>query len=199
MASSILRRHHAGATSCGSARSARASSLAGYLRLAARGRGQPGQGEVGHLRLPRRRADAHGHVRPEAGRAGRVPRRVQADRDQRRRASRSASTCRSWRRCADKFAILRGVSHTLAGHELGTEYLNTGSRPVPSLVYPGYGAVVSKELAGDRRPAALRGHPEHAAEGRLPRRPLRPAADQRRRRPPGMPFTRPRHLARQTA
>jgi len=51
-------------------------------------------------------------------------------------------------KCADKFAVLRGVSHTLAGHELGTSYLNTGSRPVPSLVYPGYGAVVSKELAG---------------------------------------------------
>src|SRR5262245_17997126 len=26
-------------------------------------------------------------------------------------------------RCADKFTILRGVSHTLAGHELGTMYL----------------------------------------------------------------------------
>jgi uncharacterized protein (DUF1501 family) len=51
-------------------------------------------------------------------------------------------------KCADKFAVLQGVSHTLAGHELGTDYLNTGSRPVPSLVYPGYGAVVSKELPG---------------------------------------------------
>jgi hypothetical protein len=51
-------------------------------------------------------------------------------------------------KCADTFAVLRGVSHTLAGHELGTSYLNTGSRPVPSLVYPGYGAVVSKELPG---------------------------------------------------
>jgi hypothetical protein len=51
-------------------------------------------------------------------------------------------------RCADKYAILRGVSHSLAGHELGTAYLNTGSRPVPSLLYPGYGAVVSKELPG---------------------------------------------------
>jgi hypothetical protein len=50
--------------------------------------------------------------------------------------------------CADKYAILRGVSHTLAGHELGTEYMNTGSRPVPSLVYPGFGAVVSKEKSG---------------------------------------------------
>jgi hypothetical protein len=53
-------------------------------------------------------------------------------------------------RCADKYTILRGVSHTLAGHELGTMYMNTGSRPIPSLVYPGYGAVVAKELTGDR-------------------------------------------------
>jgi len=51
-------------------------------------------------------------------------------------------------RCADKYAIVRGISHTLAGHELGTEYLNTGNRPVPSIVYPGLGAVVSRELAG---------------------------------------------------
>ncbi|HYH68057.1 MAG TPA: DUF1501 domain-containing protein [Urbifossiella sp.] len=51
---------------------------------------------------------------------------------------------------AGSFAVVRGVSHTLAGHELGTEYLNTGSRPVPSLVYPGYGAVVSLERPGDR-------------------------------------------------
>jgi hypothetical protein len=49
-------------------------------------------------------------------------------------------------RCADKFAILRGVTHTLAAHELGTKYLNTGNRPNPALDYPGYGAVVSKEL-----------------------------------------------------
>jgi uncharacterized protein (DUF1501 family) len=51
---------------------------------------------------------------------------------------------------AKDFALVRGVSHTLAGHELGTEYLSTGSRPVPSLVYPGYGAVVSKEVAGNK-------------------------------------------------
>ena len=50
--------------------------------------------------------------------------------------------------CADKFAILRGVSHSLAAHELGTKYMNTGNRPIPSLEFPGYGAVVSKELAG---------------------------------------------------
>ncbi len=50
-------------------------------------------------------------------------------------------------KCADKFAILRGVSHTLAAHRLGQEYVNTGSKPLPSLEYPGYGAVAAKELA----------------------------------------------------
>lgn len=46
---------------------------------------------------------------------------------------------------ADKYAILRGVSHTLAAHELGTLYMNTGNKPLPSLRFPTYGAVVAKE------------------------------------------------------
>jgi hypothetical protein len=50
-------------------------------------------------------------------------------------------------KCADKYAILRGVTHSLAAHALGTQYLNTGNQPTPALDYPGYGAVVSKELA----------------------------------------------------
>ena len=48
--------------------------------------------------------------------------------------------------CADRFAILRGVSHTLAAHELAIPYLGTGNRQLPSLVFPSYGAVVSKEF-----------------------------------------------------
>ncbi len=52
-------------------------------------------------------------------------------------------------RCADKYAILRGVSHTIADHSLGTQYLVTGNRPIPSLEYPGYGAVAARELPGD--------------------------------------------------
>lgn len=48
--------------------------------------------------------------------------------------------------CADKYVILRGVSHNLAAHELGTQYLGTGNRPLPALRYPNYGAVISKEL-----------------------------------------------------
>jgi hypothetical protein len=51
-------------------------------------------------------------------------------------------------RCADKFTIVRGVTHTLAAHELGTRYMNSGNAPTPALEYPGYGSVVSKELAG---------------------------------------------------
>jgi hypothetical protein len=51
-------------------------------------------------------------------------------------------------KCANKYAVVRGISHTLAGHELGTSYVNSGSRPVPSLIYPGYGAVISRELTG---------------------------------------------------
>jgi hypothetical protein len=54
----------------------------------------------------------------------------------------------------DKFTLLRGVSHTLAAHELGTQYVNCGNRPIPSLEFPGYGSVVAKELGGpDNLPA----------------------------------------------
>lgn len=53
-------------------------------------------------------------------------------------------------RCADRFAILRGVSHNLGAHRLGTLYLTTGNRPLPSLRYPSYGTVVTKELGGPR-------------------------------------------------
>ena len=49
-------------------------------------------------------------------------------------------------KCADKFAIFRGVSHTLGAHALGQEYVNTGNKPLPALEYPGYGAVVAKEF-----------------------------------------------------
>ena len=47
----------------------------------------------------------------------------------------------------DKYVILRGITHSLAAHKLGQEYVNTGNRPT-SLEFPGYGAVVSRELGG---------------------------------------------------
>jgi len=49
-------------------------------------------------------------------------------------------------KCADKFTLLRGVSHTLAAHELGSKYLLTGNRPLPSIEFPSIGSVVAKEL-----------------------------------------------------
>ncbi|MGL4464167.1 MAG: DUF1501 domain-containing protein [Planctomycetia bacterium] len=52
-------------------------------------------------------------------------------------------------KCADKYVILRGVSHTLAAHDFGTKYLTTGNRPLPSLAFPGYGAVLTKERGSD--------------------------------------------------
>jgi len=48
----------------------------------------------------------------------------------------------------DKVCLIRGVTHTLAAHELGTQYVNSGNRPIASLEYPGYGSVVTKELGG---------------------------------------------------
>jgi Protein of unknown function (DUF1501) len=48
------------------------------------------------------------------------------------------------------FAVVRSVTHTLAAHELGTLYVNSGNRPINSLDFPSFGAVVSKELPGPR-------------------------------------------------
>lgn len=50
---------------------------------------------------------------------------------------------------ADKYAILRGVSHTLADHGLGALYMITGNKPLPSLRFPSYGAVVAKEKGAE--------------------------------------------------
>ena len=48
-------------------------------------------------------------------------------------------------RCADKFTLLRGVTHTLGTHELAAEYVNSGNRPVPSQENPGYAQVFATE------------------------------------------------------
>lgn len=46
---------------------------------------------------------------------------------------------------AGKFALLRGVAHTLGEHNLGSRYISTGTRPLASIEHPTYGAVVGKE------------------------------------------------------
>lgn len=42
------------------------------------------------------------------------------------------------------YAIIRGLSHTLADHGIGKKYMLTGNRPSQTLSYPEYGAVLSK-------------------------------------------------------
>lgn len=49
-------------------------------------------------------------------------------------------------RRADQYAIVRGITHNLAAHSLGTRYLMTGNRPTPVLKYPMYGSVVSHKF-----------------------------------------------------
>ena len=47
-----------------------------------------------------------------------------------------------------KLAVVRTVTSAIGEHDQAGIYLNTGYKPTPALVYPGYGAVVSK-LKGD--------------------------------------------------
>jgi hypothetical protein len=46
----------------------------------------------------------------------------------------------------DKIALVRSVTSNIAAHEQASQYLMTGYRPLPTLEYPSYGAVVAKEL-----------------------------------------------------
>src|SRR5947207_11610910 len=46
----------------------------------------------------------------------------------------------------DKFAVIRSVTSTIAAHEQASQYMLTGFKPLPTLEYPSYGAVVAKEL-----------------------------------------------------
>ena len=48
-------------------------------------------------------------------------------------------------RRADKYAVVRGVSHNLADHGIGKKYLLTGNKPSQTVQYPEYGSVVSRE------------------------------------------------------
>lgn len=47
---------------------------------------------------------------------------------------------------ANQYAVIRGISHSLADHGLGTRYLMTGNLPTPVVNYPMYGSVVSREF-----------------------------------------------------
>jgi len=47
---------------------------------------------------------------------------------------------------ADRFALVRGLSHNLADHGIGTRYVSTGNRPLSTIDYPEFGSVVSREF-----------------------------------------------------
>jgi hypothetical protein len=50
-------------------------------------------------------------------------------------------------RGADRYAVVRGVTHNLADHGLGEKYLLTGNRPSGVLQYPSLGSAAGRELA----------------------------------------------------
>lgn len=49
---------------------------------------------------------------------------------------------------SDKFAVLRGVTHSFADHGLGRKYVYTGNPPTAAIEYPIFGSVAAKELTG---------------------------------------------------
>lgn len=49
---------------------------------------------------------------------------------------------------ADRYTLIRGISHSAGSHPLGQSYISTGNRPTPALMYPSIGSVVGKERAG---------------------------------------------------
>jgi hypothetical protein len=51
---------------------------------------------------------------------------------------------------ADKYTVVRNVSHTQGVHGPGQFYVRTGNRVLPSLQYPDHGCVISKELKTER-------------------------------------------------
>lgn len=46
----------------------------------------------------------------------------------------------------DRSTVIRSIHHSIAAHELGTQYMTTGNRPNPALVYPAMGSVASMML-----------------------------------------------------
>ena len=49
-------------------------------------------------------------------------------------------------RRADKYAIIRGITHNVADHGLAKKYLLTGNKASQTVNYPEYGSVVSREF-----------------------------------------------------
>ena len=48
-------------------------------------------------------------------------------------------------KCADQYAVIRGLTHNVADHGLAKKYLLTGNKSSQTVQYPEYGSVVSHE------------------------------------------------------
>jgi uncharacterized protein (DUF1501 family) len=51
---------------------------------------------------------------------------------------------------ADRYTLVRSVTHNQGAHTPGQRLLQTGNRPIPSLEYPDYGAVLARELTSPK-------------------------------------------------
>lgn len=49
-------------------------------------------------------------------------------------------------KCADQYAVIRGLTHNVADHGLAKKYLLTGNKSSQTVQYPEYGSVVSHEF-----------------------------------------------------
>jgi hypothetical protein len=49
-------------------------------------------------------------------------------------------------KCADKFTVIRSMTHGEAAHERGTHNMFTGYKPSPALIFPSFGSVISHEF-----------------------------------------------------
>jgi hypothetical protein len=143
-----------------------------------------GSVKVGNFHQLVGRTFAPGHVRPETGSSFRISGRRSGRPKPMCRASSSASTCPSWRGVptSSRFCAASRIRWRLTN--LGTEYVNTGSRPLPSLQYPGYGAVVAKETEAANPPdlAAVCGDSEQQPAAGFLGRQVRAAEHRSRRR-----------------
>ncbi|MFP6621268.1 MAG: DUF1501 domain-containing protein [Pirellulaceae bacterium] len=50
---------------------------------------------------------------------------------------------------ADRYTLVRGISHSTGDHPQGQQYLATGNRPTPALQFPAIGSIVSRVYPGE--------------------------------------------------
>ena len=145
-----------------------------------------------------RRAVAARHLGHEAQRAGRDPRTLQADQDQRPGHRDLAKTFPRMAKHADKYALIRSVYHTAAAvHDTGHQMMQTGRLFQGGIEHPHIGCVVSQAEGPEGRRAAARAaaaphrqhRRQHAArpERRLPGQDVRSVRAERRSVRPELP------------